>query len=72
MKDVVFTVDKTNTHVLKIKTGETVIFEYRDAFNHVIKNQEDFLVNFNLNRINHVTISVFTNKFLFLVFHDSG
>ncbi|NHJ46188.1 MAG: acetamidase [Asgard group archaeon] len=58
-KDVVFQADKTNPPVLTIKSGDTVIFECRDAFNQVIKKPEDLPINFDMNRINPATGPVF-------------
>ena len=59
MKDVVFKADKTNEPVLKIKSGETVIFECRDAFNQVIKKPEDLPINFDMDHINPATGPVY-------------
>ncbi|MCK5159316.1 MAG: acetamidase/formamidase family protein, partial [Candidatus Heimdallarchaeota archaeon] len=42
-----------------IKSGETVIFECRDAFNQVIKKPEDLPINFDMDNINPATGPVF-------------
>lgn len=59
MKDVVFKADKNNKPILKIKSGDIVIFECRDAFNQVIKKPEDLPINFDMERINPATGPVF-------------
>lgn len=59
MNDVVFKADKTNNPVLKIKSGETVVFECRDAFNQVIKTPEDLPINFDMDHINPATGPVY-------------
>ena len=59
MKDVVFKADKENEPVLKIKSGETVVFECRDAFNQVIKTPEDLPINFDMDHINPATGPVY-------------
>ncbi|MHA2074947.1 MAG: acetamidase/formamidase family protein [Candidatus Hodarchaeales archaeon] len=55
MENVVFKVDKKNPYVLKIKSGDSVVFECRDAFNQVIRNPEDLPINFDMERINPAT-----------------
>ncbi|NHJ33304.1 MAG: acetamidase [Asgard group archaeon] len=59
MKDVVFKADKENKPVLTIKSGETVVFECRDAFNQVIQKPEDLPINFDMDRINPATGPVY-------------
>ena len=59
MKDVVFKADKENEPVLKVKSGETVVFECRDAFNQVIKTPEDLPINFDMDHINPATGPVY-------------
>ena len=59
MEDVVFKADRNNPPVLKIDSGDTVIFECRDAFNQVIKNPEDLPVNFDMDKINPATGPVY-------------
>ncbi|NHK32061.1 MAG: acetamidase [Asgard group archaeon] len=59
MKDVVFKADKNNKPILKIKSGDTVIFECRDAFNQVIKKPDDLPINFDMEKINPATGPVF-------------
>ena len=59
MKDVVYKADKNNEPILKIKSGDTVIFECRDAFNQVIKKPEDLPVNFDMEKINPATGPLF-------------
>jgi acetamidase/formamidase len=58
-KDVVFKADKTNPPVLKIKSGETVVFECRDAFNQVIQKPEDLPIDFDMDHINPATGPVY-------------
>ncbi|MHA2295061.1 MAG: acetamidase/formamidase family protein [Candidatus Hodarchaeales archaeon] len=62
MKDVVFNADKTNPPVLKIESGDTIIFECRDAFNQVIKKPDDLPVDFDMERINPATGPVFVES----------
>ncbi|NHJ40137.1 MAG: acetamidase [Asgard group archaeon] len=59
MKDVVFKADKNNKPILKINSGDTVIFECRDAFNQVIKKPNDLPINFDMEKINPATGPVF-------------
>ncbi|MBA7536444.1 hypothetical protein ES705_28708 [subsurface metagenome] len=59
MKDVVFKADRNNPPVLKIVSGDTVIFECRDAFNQVIKNPEDLPIDFDMDKINPATGPVY-------------
>ena len=59
MKDVVFKADKTNPPVLTIKSGETVIFECKDAFNQVIQKPDDLPIDFDMEHINPATGPVF-------------
>ena len=59
MKDVVFKADRNNPPVLKIQSGETVVFECRDAFNQTIQKSTDLPVNFDMERINPATGPVF-------------
>jgi len=59
MKDVVFKADRNNPPVLKVDSGDTVIFECRDAFNQVIKNPEDLPVDFDMEKINPATGPVY-------------
>ncbi|NHJ87820.1 MAG: acetamidase [Asgard group archaeon] len=59
MKDVVFNADRTNAPVLSIKSGDTVIFGCRDAFNQVIQKPEDLPINFNMDHINPATGPVY-------------
>ncbi|MBN1329985.1 MAG: acetamidase/formamidase family protein [Candidatus Heimdallarchaeota archaeon] len=54
-ENVVFNADKTNAPVISIKSGDTVIFECRDAFNQVIQKPEDLPINFDMERINPAT-----------------
>ena len=58
-KDVVFKTDKENIPVLKIKSGDIVVFECRDAFNQVIQKPEDLPVDFDMEKINPATGPVF-------------
>ncbi|MHA1837838.1 MAG: acetamidase/formamidase family protein [Candidatus Heimdallarchaeota archaeon] len=58
-KDVVFKADKTNPPVLKIKSGDTVVFECRDAFNQVIQKPEDLPIDFDMDHINPATGPVY-------------
>ncbi|MHA1406027.1 MAG: acetamidase/formamidase family protein [Candidatus Heimdallarchaeaceae archaeon] len=62
MKDVVFKTDKKNPPVLKINSGDRVIFECRDAFNQVIKKPEDLPINFDMEKINPVTGPVYIEE----------
>jgi len=62
MKDVVFKTDKANPPVLKINSGDTVIFECRDAFNQVIQKPEDLPINFDMEKINPVTGPVYIEE----------
>jgi acetamidase/formamidase len=55
MKDVVFKTDPNNQPVLTIDSGDTVIFECRDAFNQVIQKPEDLPVDFDMETINPAT-----------------
>jgi len=59
MKDVVFKADKENKPVLTIQSGDTVVFECRDAFNQVIQKPEDLPINFDMDHINPATGPVF-------------
>ncbi len=59
MKDVVFKTDPTNKPVLRIDSGDTVIFECRDAFNQVIKKPEDLPIDFDMDTINPATGPVY-------------
>ncbi|MFW9923929.1 MAG: acetamidase/formamidase family protein [Candidatus Thorarchaeota archaeon] len=56
---VVFKADKNNPPVLKIKSGESVVFECKDAFNQIIKKKEDLPINFDMERINPATGPVY-------------
>ncbi|HUU77914.1 MAG TPA: acetamidase/formamidase family protein [candidate division Zixibacteria bacterium] len=58
-KEVVFKADRKNKPVLKVKSGDTVIFECRDAFNQVIKTPEDLPINFDMEHINPATGPVY-------------
>jgi len=59
MKDVVFKADSNNPPVLKVQSGETVVFECRDAFNQTIQKPTDLPINFDMERINPATGPVF-------------
>ena len=59
MKDVIFKTDPTNKPVLTIESGDTVIFECRDAFNQVIRKPEDLPVDFDMETINPATGPVY-------------
>lgn len=59
MKDVVFKADSTNPPVLRIQSGDTVVFECRDAFNQVIQEPEDLPVDFDMERVNPATGPVY-------------
>lgn len=59
MKDVVFKADSRNPPVLRIKSGETVVFECRDAFNQTIQEPTDLPINFDMERINPATGPVY-------------
>ncbi len=59
MKDVVFKADSSNPPVLKIQSGETVVFECRDAFNQTIQKSTDLPINFDMERINPATGPVY-------------
>lgn len=57
--NVVFKADKNNPPILKIKSGEKIIFECKDAFNQVIKTNNDLPLNFDMERINPATGPVY-------------
>ena len=59
MKDVVFKADSSNPPVLRIKSGTTVVFECRDAFNQTIQEPTDLPINFDMERINPATGPVY-------------
>jgi acetamidase/formamidase len=59
MKDVVFKADSSNPPVLKVQSGETVVFECRDAFNQTIQKPTDLPINFDMERINPATGPVY-------------
>lgn len=59
MKDVVFKADSNNPPVLRIKSGETVVFECRDAFNQTIQKSTDLPINLDMERINPATGPVY-------------
>lgn len=59
MKDVIFKTDRDNEPVLKIKSGDKVLFECKDAFNQVIKSEADLPVDFDMKRINPATGPIF-------------
>ena len=59
MADVVFNADPSNPAVLTIDSGDTVIFECKDAFNQTIQKPEDLPINFDMERINPATGPVF-------------
>ena len=59
MKDVVYKADKNNAAVLKIESGDTVIFECKDAFNQVIQKPEDLPIDFDMEHINPATGPVY-------------
>ena len=59
MKDVVYKADPNNPAVLEIDSGDTVIFECKDAFNQAIRNPEDLPVDFDMERINPATGPVY-------------
>ncbi len=61
MKDVVYNADKDNPPVLTIESGDTVIFECKDAFNQVIQKPEDLPIDFDMEHINPATGPVFVN-----------
>ena len=58
-KDVVFKADPEYPAVLKINSGDTVIFECRDAFNQTIQKPEDLPINFDMEKINPATGPVY-------------
>ncbi|MHA2383388.1 MAG: acetamidase/formamidase family protein [Candidatus Thorarchaeota archaeon] len=59
MRDVVFKADSRNPPVLRIKSGDTVVFECRDAFNQTIQEPTDLPINFDMERINPATGPVY-------------
>jgi len=59
MKDVVFKADSSNLPVLRIQSGDTVIFECRDAFNQTIQKPDDLPINFDMELINPATGPVY-------------
>ncbi|MHA2322726.1 MAG: acetamidase/formamidase family protein [Candidatus Thorarchaeota archaeon] len=59
MENVVFKTDSNNPPVLKVQSGETVVFECRDAFNQTIQKPTDLPINFDMERINPATGPVF-------------
>ncbi|MGY5875910.1 MAG: acetamidase/formamidase family protein [Candidatus Thorarchaeota archaeon] len=59
IKDVVYKADRSNPPVLRVKSGETVVFECRDAFNQVIQKPTDLPINFDMERINPATGPVY-------------
>ncbi len=59
MKDVVYKAYKNNAAVLKIKSGDTVVFECKDAFNQVIQKPEDLPIDFDMEHINPATGPVY-------------
>ncbi len=59
MNDVVFQADKENAPALKIKSGDTVVFECKDAFNQVIQKPEDLPIDFDMEHINPATGPVY-------------
>ncbi|MCE7741235.1 MAG: acetamidase/formamidase family protein [Candidatus Heimdallarchaeota archaeon] len=61
MKDVVFKADPKNPAVLTIDSGDTVIFECRDAFNQTIQKPEDLPIDFDMEQINPATGPVYVN-----------
>lgn len=52
---VVFTTNKDHPPILTIESGETVIFETRDAFNRAIRTPEDLPDKIDMDRVNPVT-----------------
>ncbi len=61
MKDVVFKADPKNPAVLTIESGDTVVFECKDAFDQLIQKPEDLPINFDMERINPATGPVYIN-----------
>ncbi len=59
MKDVVFKADPENKPVLTIESGDTVVFECKDAFNQVIQKPEDLPIDFDMETINPATGPVY-------------
>lgn len=59
MKDVVFKADRGNPPVLKIQSGNTIVFECRDAFNQAIQKPEDLPINLDMERVNPATGPVY-------------
>ena len=59
MKDVVYNVDRGNAPVLKIDSGDTVVFECRDGFNRAIQKPEDLPIDLDMEHINPATGPVY-------------
>ncbi len=62
LKDVVFKADSTHHPVLRIQSGDTVVFECRDAFNQVIQKPEDLPVDFDMEKVNPATGPVYVES----------
>ncbi|MFX1511173.1 MAG: acetamidase/formamidase family protein [Promethearchaeota archaeon] len=56
---VVFVTDKNNPPVLSIASGDTVIFECRDAFNQAIRQPTDLPTDLDFDRVNPATGPVY-------------
>ena len=56
---VVFKTDKTNPPVLRVSSGDTIIFECRDAFNRAIQKSTDLPTDLDFDRVNPATGPVF-------------
>jgi amidase len=59
INDVVFATDKNNPPVLRIASGDIVIFECKDAFNQGIKNSADLPTDLDFERVNPATGPVY-------------
>ncbi len=59
MKNVVYSADKQNDYVLKIKSGDKVIFECKDAFNQAIQKPTDLPVDLDMEHVNPATGPVY-------------
>jgi amidase len=56
---VVYTADKNNKPVLRVKSGDSIIFECKDCFSQQIRKPEQLPANIDMNHINPVTGPVY-------------
>ena len=59
MDQVIFTTDKNHPPVLHVSSGDTIIFECRDALNRAIQEPTDLPINLDFSKVNPATGPVY-------------